>query len=139
MLSLTGRLRVFVCTQPADMRRSFDGLCGMAQNILQQDPLSGHLFVFRNRNRDRLKILYWDRDGLAIWYKRLEEGTWQLPTDVQPRRAGGTEDNVGTEDNAASESAAEITLEELSLLLGGIDLRSVERRRRYQQPQTKTS
>ena len=133
MLSLAGRLRVFVCTQPADMRRSFDGLCGMTQNILQQDPLSGHLFVFRNRNRDRLKILYWDRDGLAIWYKRLEEGTWQLPSDVRPRRT------VGTADNAAGESAAEITLEELSLLLGGIDLRSVERRRRYQRPQAKIS
>ncbi len=118
MLSLTGSLRVFVCAQPADMRRSFDGLCGMVEQIVQEDPLSGHLFVFRNRNRDRLKILYWDRDGLAIWYKRLEAGTWQLPTDVR-----GTGDGV---------SSAEITTEELSLLLGGIDLRTVERRRRYQ-------
>jgi transposase len=58
MLSLTGGIRVFVCTQPADMRRSFDGLCGMVENIVQQDPLSGFLFVFRNRNRDRLKILF---------------------------------------------------------------------------------
>ena len=72
MISVTGSLRVFVCTQPADMRKSFDGLCGMALDVLQQDPLSGHLFLFRNRNRDRLKILYWDRDGLAIWYKRPE-------------------------------------------------------------------
>jgi len=133
MLSLTGRLRVFVCTQPADMRRSFDGLCGMAQSLMQQDPLSGHLFVFRNRNRDRLKILYWDRDGLAIWYKRLEEGTWQLPTDV--RRSAG---DVAATDSSR-ESAAEITLEELSLLLGGIDLRSVERRRRYQRPRTSST
>ena len=118
MLSLTGSLRVFVCPQAADMRRSFDGLCGMVEQIVQEDPLSGHLFVFRNRNRDRLKILYWDRDGLAIWYKRLEAGTWQLPTDV----------NV-TVDGVCS---TEITTEELSLLLGGIDLRTVERRRRYQ-------
>ncbi|TWT42802.1 IS66 Orf2 like protein [Thalassoglobus neptunius] len=79
MIALTGSLRVFVCTQPADMRRSFDGLCGMAQNLMKQDPLSGHLFLFRNRNRDRLKILYWNNDGLVIWYKRLEQGTWQVP------------------------------------------------------------
>ena len=72
MLNLSGEIRVFVCTQPADMRRSFDGLCGMVESIVQQEPLSGHLFVLRNRNRDRLKILYWDRDGLAIWYKKLE-------------------------------------------------------------------
>ena len=117
MISLTGSLRVFVCTQPADMRRSFDGLCGMASDIMKQDPLSGHLFLFRNRNRDRLKILYWDRDGLAIWYKRLEKGTWQFPTDVKP---------------GVKVTSAEITKQELSLLLDGIDLRSVERRRRFQ-------
>lgn len=120
MLSLAGSLRVFVCAQPADMRRSFDGLCGMVEQIVQEDPLSGHLFVFRNRNRDRLKILYWDRDGLAIWYKRLEAGTWQLPTDVRAREG--------------DEVSAEISAEELSLLLGGIDLRTVARRRRYQRP-----
>ena len=117
MLTLGSTVRVFVCTEPADMRRSFDGLSGMAQTVMKQDPLNGHLFLFRNRNRDRLKILYWDRDGLAIWYKRLEHGTWQFPTDLQQSRRG-----VG---------GAEITAEELSLLLGGIDLRSVERRRRY--------
>ena len=105
------------------MRKSFDGLCGMAQEVMKQDPLSGHLFLFRNRNRDRLKILYWDRDGLAIWYKRLEKGTWQFPTDVKKR----------TTDSAQSDPtlSAEITREELSLLLDGIDLRSVERRKRF--------
>jgi transposase len=71
MLNLSGEIRVFVCIQPADMRRSFDGLCGMVENIVQQEPLSGHLFVFRNRNRDRLKILYWDRDGLAMDYCQM--------------------------------------------------------------------
>jgi transposase len=116
MISLTGSLRVFVCTQPADMRRSFDGLCGMARDIMKQDPLSGHLFLFRNRNRDRLKVLWWDRDGLAIWYKRLEKGTWQFPTDFRK----------------TVDSSAEISRQELSLLLDGIDLRSVERRKRYQ-------
>ena len=67
MIGLASGLRVFLCTQPADMRRSFDGLSGMTASIIEQNPTSGHLFVFRNRNRDRLKILYWDRDGLAIW------------------------------------------------------------------------
>lgn len=120
MIGLASGLKVFVCTQPADMRRSFDGLGGMAVSIVEQDPLSGHLFVFRNRNRDRLKILYWDRDGLAIWYKRLEKGTFQFPTDLI--------------DRDKRLPRAEISTEQLSLLLGGIDLRSVERRKRYRPP-----
>jgi transposase len=131
MISLTGPLRIFVCTQPADMRKSFDGLCGMALDVMQQDPLSGHLFLFRNRNRDRLKILYWDRDGLAIWYKRLEKGTWQFPTDVTPRITSG-DGRRGDRVNGEEISSAEITREELTLLLDGIDLRSVERRKRFQ-------
>lgn len=120
MIGLAHGLKVFLCTQPADMRRSFDGLSGMTANIIQQDPLSGHLFVFRNRKRDRLKILYWDRDGLAIWYKRLEKGTFQFPTDMieKGKRA----------------PRAEIHAEQLSLLLGGIDLRSVQRRKRCRPP-----
>ena len=120
MIGLASGLKIFLCTQPADMRRSFDGLSGMVVNIIEQDPMNGHLFVFRNRNRDRLKILYWDRDGLAIWYKRLETGTFQFPTDL-----------IGKDKRS---SRAEITSEQLSLLLGGIDLRSVERRKRYRHP-----
>lgn len=124
MLTLpTAAVRIYVCTEPADMRRSFDGLSGMAENLMKQNPLSGHLFLFRNRNRDRLKILYWDRDGYVIWYKRLERGGWQFPSDVKPV----------TDDKDAPPSA-EITAEELSLLLGGIDLRSVQRRRRFKLP-----
>ena len=122
MIGLLRSMRVFVCTKPADMRRSFDGLCGMAEKLMKQDPLTGHLFVFRNRNRDRLKILYWDRDGLAIWYKRLEKGTFQFPTDLNNKQA------------EADCLSAEISSDDLSLLLGGIDLRSVERRKRYQRP-----
>lgn len=124
MISPTGSLRVFVCVEPADMRRSFYGLCGMARDIMKQDPLSGHLFLFRNRNRDRLKILYWDRDGLAIWYKRLENGTWRFPTDVRTKAAD--------DGKSAAKADVEISREELSLLLDGVDLRSVERRRRFQ-------
>jgi len=120
MIGLAHGVKVYLCTTPADMRRGFDGLSGMAQSLLKQDPLSGHLFVFRNRNRDKLKILYWDQDGLAIWYKRLEQGTFQFPTD------GKAKDEVAT--------GVEISNSDLSLLLGGIDLRSARRRKRYELP-----
>jgi transposase len=119
MIRATLNVQVFVCVQPTDMRRSFDGLSGMVRQVLQRDPLSGALFLFRNRGRDRLKILYWDRDGLAIWYKRLEQGSFQFPTDLQP---------------ASDITNCQITTEELSLLLDGIDLRSVHRRPRFALP-----
>lgn len=120
MIGLSLGVKVFLCTAPTDMRRGFDGLSGMAESLMQQDPLSGHLFVFRNRNRDKLKILYWDQDGLAIWYKRLEQGTFQFPTD------GKTQEEVA--------AGVEISNSELSLLLGGIDLRTARRRKRYELP-----
>jgi transposase len=72
MLSLPLPVRIFLCTQPADMRRSFDGLAHMVREFLGADPLSGHLFVFRSKRGDRVKLLYWDSDGLAIWYKKQE-------------------------------------------------------------------
>ena len=74
---LPAAVRVFLCTRPTDMRKSFDGLLGMVHEFLGQDPLSGHLFLFLNRRRDRVKILFWEPDGLVIWYKRLEAGTFQ--------------------------------------------------------------
>jgi transposase len=120
MIGLAHGVKVYLCTAPADMRRGFDGLSAMAQSLLKQDPLSGHLFVFRNRNRDKLKILYWDQDGLAIWYKRLEQGTFQFPTD------GKAKEEVA--------AGVEISNSDLSLLLGGIDLRSARRRKRYELP-----
>ena len=74
---LPAAVRVFLCTKPTDMRKGFDGLQGLVREFLEQDPLSGHLFLFLNRRRDRIKLLWWDRDGLVIWYKRLEAGTFQ--------------------------------------------------------------
>jgi transposase len=73
MIRTTLQVRIFVCTEPTDMRRSFDGLCGMTRELIRQDPLSGAFFLFRNRSRDRLKILYWDRDGLAIWCRKNDQ------------------------------------------------------------------
>ena len=118
MIAAFSGIRIHLCTQPTDMRRGFDGLSGMVTTLLQQDPLTGHLFVFRNRNRDKLKILYWDTDGLAIWYKRLEQGTFQFPTD-------------GTKSKEELLAGVEITHSQLSLLLGGIDLASARKRKRY--------
>lgn len=118
MLSLALPGRVFVCVTPTDMRKSFDGLSAVVRDHLQQDPLAGDLFVFRNRRGDRLKLLYWDEDGLAVWAKRLEEGTFEFP--------------VSTSDD----HAVEVKATELALILGGIELNSVERRKRYRRPTT---
>jgi transposase len=108
--------RIYLCTSPTDMRKSFDTLAVMVKEFLGQDPLSGHLFLFVGRGRDRLKILYWDADGFALWYKRLEEGTFRLP------RASS---------NAAG---VELKASELAMMLEGIDLRSIKRGKRYSVP-----
>lgn len=111
MLRLPGSVRVFLCLLPVDMRRSFDGLAGLAEQVVREDPLSGHLFVFRGRRGDRVKILWWDRDGYALWYKRLEKGMFRFPADAS--------------------QAKEITSTELGLILDGVDLRSVKRHKRF--------
>jgi len=79
MIPITGNARIFLYRGVADMRRSFNGLSAMAQQVLDEDPLSGAFFVFCNRRRNQLKVLYWDGDGFAIWYKRLEQGTFRIP------------------------------------------------------------
>ncbi len=114
MLSLPASVRIFLCLDVTDMRRGFDGLAAMAVEIIGEDPLSGHLFVFRNRRRDRVKILYWDRDGYACWCKRLEKGHFNFPIVVTGRTR-----------------RVEIKASDLMMLLDGVDLLSVRRERRY--------
>jgi transposase len=99
------------------MRKSFDGLHALVRDQLELDAYAGHLVVFTSRRRDRIRILYWDRDGFALWSKRLEEGTYAVPQ---------------AEDDA--ERRREITAQELGALLSGIDLQQASRRRRYQRP-----
>jgi transposase len=125
MLSLSLPGRVFLCLLPTDMRKSFDSLAGLVEQQLGQDPLAGDLFVFRSKRGDRLKLLYWDSDGLAIWYKRLEEGTFVFPASDQQRAQVGAHGLI-------------IRPAELAMLLDGIDLSNVKRRRRYRRPEPTT-
>ena len=106
-------VRVYLCTAPTDMRKGFDSLAALVRDYLKHDPLSGHLFLFVGRGKDRIKILYWDSDGFAIWYKRLEEGTFRLPA---AKTAG---------------KSVELKASELAMLLAGIDLTSIKRRKRF--------
>jgi len=112
MLTLPPQVKIFVCMEPTDMRRSFDGLGMMVKTIVNEDPFSGHLFVFINRRRDRVKILWWEGDGAAIYYKRLEEGTFEMP--------------VGENGRVRMKQA------ELAMLLEGVELKGMRRRRRFQ-------
>ncbi len=118
-MHLPASVRVYLCTTPCDMRRSFDGLHALVTGSMHLDAFGGHLFVFSNRRRDRVKIMYWDRDGFAVWAKRLEEGSYAMPFDdagLEPRR--------------------EITAQELAAILSGIDLSIAKRGKRYQRKRT---
>ena len=113
MIHLPASVRVYLCLEPCDMRKSFDGLHALVRDHLELDAFAGHLYLFFSRRKDQLKILNWNRDGLAIWAKRLEEGSYAIP--------------------AAEPGAYRIkmTSEELAALLSGIDLSAATRRKRY--------
>jgi len=114
MLSLPTSVRIYLARGVTDMRKSIDGLAAVTKQVLEHDAMSGHLFVFCNRSRDRIKILYWEQSGFWLLHKRLEQGTfaWPVPAD-------------------SAEAKIELTSAELAALLGGIDLRTAQRRRWY--------
>jgi transposase len=116
MLSLPPTIRIWLSTQPADLRKSFDSLATLVRDGLRGDPLSGDIFVFRNKAADRIKLLVWEEDGYAIWYKRLERGSFRFPA--------ATDENPHVEIRAA----------DLIMLLVGVDLSSVKRSKRYHRP-----
>lgn len=116
MIALAPQIRVFLHRRPTDMRKSFNGLVALTEAELKQDPLSGDLFVFVNRRRDRIKILYWGQTGFCIWYQQLQQGTYQLPR----------------QELLDDQEALEVTRSQLSLILDGIDLTSVRQRVRFQ-------
>ena len=116
MFSIPSSVRVFAYAQPTDMRKSFDGLAAIVTNEFSKDPFNGDCFVFFNRPLDRCKILLWDRDGYVIWSQRLERGRFQRPLDVT---------------NGLS---IEIDTTTLNMILGGADLKTGQRRPRYQRP-----
>jgi len=114
MLSLPTSVRVYLARGANDMRKSIDGLAAVTKEVLGHDPLSGHLFVFCNGRRDRIKILYWERSGFWLLHKRLERGTfaWPVPAESEARQI-------------------ELSSSDLAALLGGLDLSTARRRRWY--------
>ena len=114
MIHLPASVRVYLCLTACDMRKSFDSPHTLVREYLDLDAFAGHLFVFTSRRKDRVKILYWDRDGFAVWSKRLEEGTYAVPFG-----------------DGGAELRREITAQELGALLSGIDLSTAKRRKRY--------
>jgi transposase len=114
MLALSPQAAIYLAVEPTDMRKGFDGLSRIVAEHIEKNVLDGGLFVFVNRRGDRLKLLWWQEDGLCIWYQRLEAGTFQLPQVAEGAKR------------------VALTPTQLSLILGGIDLRSAKQRRRYQ-------
>lgn len=114
MLTLPASVRIYVAAEAVDLRRGFDGLAAAVRSVIREDPLSGHLFVFTNRRRNRVKVLVWDRTGYLLLYKRLERGTFHLA--MEP---------------VAGHRHVELDAGELGLMLEGVDLRGARRRERW--------
>jgi len=106
---------IYVAATPVDMRKSFDGLAALVKNSFQKNPLDGTFFVFINRSADRLKILYWDRDGYALWYKRLEAGRFRLPVTL----------------TQSGESVVLVSAAQLAMILEGIEPVAVKQQKRF--------
>jgi transposase len=115
MPPISAHTKVYLALNATDMRKSFHGLTTLTEAVLRKDPTSGHLFVFLNRRRDMIKVLYWDGSGFCIWYKRLERGTFQMPSV----------------EASAARDGIELSAAQLSLILEGIELRSVKQRLRF--------
>ncbi|MDQ3003095.1 MAG: IS66 family insertion sequence element accessory protein TnpB [Fibrobacterota bacterium] len=115
MLSMPPSVRVFLCLEPTDMRKGIDGLSVLVENRLHKDALSGHLFCFFNKSRDKVKVLFWDTTGFCLYFKRLERGRFHLGnyTDGEP-----------------------ITPVMLQLILEGLELSEAKRHRRFSLPRT---
>ena len=118
MFSLNEGHRYYLYQDPADMRKGFDGLSGLVRNELGQNPLSGDVFVFINKGRNRMKLLVWEEGGFVLYYKRLERGRFELP-------------KMETADRSAV-----ISWQKLMLIVKGIDLQSVRRRKRFSYKKT---
>ena len=118
MLNFPPAVRIWLGTQAVDLRRSFDALAEQVRQHLLADPLSGHIFVFRNKRADRVKLLYWDEDGFVIVYKRLEKGTFHWPR-TEP-----------------AQHSVKLRAAELAMLLDGVDWQNARRARRYHRPAT---
>jgi transposase len=112
MFQLTSAVKIFLCAQPVNMHYSFEGLSGLVESAFNQDPTSGHIFVFYNKRKDKIKLLYFDNDGLAIWYKRLERGTFKFPLSTR-------------------ETSVVIDAATLTLILSGFEPNSVRRLHRF--------
>lgn len=118
MLTCPTHLPIYFCTEPVDFRKSFDGLTGVITSVFGRSVLDGHLFLFINKRRDRIKAMWWDRDGTVIACKRLEQGTFEMPR--------------GRDSSSPGDEPGHVTLDatQLSMLLGGVALSAAKRRRK---------